>query len=134
MGGGGSGNHPFHYQRYLFWSTTYSPNFFQTFRDFGTRSHRRIYVWNPILTNLTMSNKKIVFSNCLQTYEICICNFFTLDVILVGKVTTSVSLRKKFISKDFRAAGMANIMTFFFFWFYFILFFFNNQKKLIFFF
>ncbi len=38
----------------------------------------------------TISNINTVFSNCF-TNEIHICNFFTIDEVLVGKVTISAS-------------------------------------------
>ncbi len=42
---------------------------------------------------ITISNISIVFSNCLHMTYI-ICNFFTMDDVLVGKVTIFASLKK----------------------------------------
>ena len=49
----------------------------------------------------TRSNIKIVSSNCLQMRCIIICNFYTMDNVLVVKVTISASLKKIHFSKDF---------------------------------
>ena len=48
---------------------------------------------NVVSTIKTISNINTVFSNCF-TNEIHICNFFTIDEVLVGKVTISASLKE----------------------------------------
>ncbi len=95
----------------MFRSTASSPNFFQPYWDFDPKSWIKFYVqsrcslweinkkpswkWENLVSTIfkTISKISIVFSNCLQN-EVHICNFFTLDDILVGKLTVSASLRK----------------------------------------
>ena len=53
----------------------------------------------------TISNTNIVFSNCVQMRYI-ICNFFTIDDVLVRKVTISTSLKKNNFSKILEQAPL----------------------------